>query len=254
MKLSVVLAAYNEEVNLARCLDSVKDLADEIVIVDGESVDKTVEIGKRYGAKIIETTNKPIFHINKQMGMDEARGDWVLQLDADEVVDAKLRSHIKKIVENGSDFSAFWIKRKNMFLGRWLTKGGQYPDKVIRFYKNGQARLPQKSVHEQMEVEGRVGEIDGHLLHYNAPTFSRYLTNADRYTSLTAQELQNSKTPKNIVNMIGYFIVKPSVTFLNIYIRHKGFVDGMPGFIFALFSGLHWSLAYMKLWDVEKKK
>lgn len=251
MKLSVVLATHNEEENVERCLKAVGGIADEIVVVDGESTDNTVKIAKKFGARVIETTNKPIFHVNKQMAMDEAKGEWVLQLDADEVVDDQLKRSIDKIVKKGSDFDAFWIKRKNMFLGRRLRKGGQYPDPVIRFYKKGKANLPQKSVHEQMEVQGEIGELGGHLIHYNAPTFSRYLTNANRYTSLTANELLAKKVKINFFNSINYLFVKPIKIFLSLYFRHKGFMDGFPGLVFALFSGLHHSLAYMKLWEMR---
>ncbi|MCA9368741.1 glycosyltransferase family 2 protein, partial [Candidatus Woesebacteria bacterium] len=157
--LSVVLAVHNEEKNLKMCLDSVKKIADEIIVVDGESTDNSVKIAKKYKAKVISTANKPNFHINKQMAMDAAKGDLVLQLDADEEVDEELEKYIVAIHKNilakqPSDFSAWWIKRKNLFLGRFLTKGGQYPDAVIRLYVRGKARLPQKDVHEQMLVDG----------------------------------------------------------------------------------------------------
>jgi len=146
--LSVVLATYNEEANLAGCLDSVKDLADEIVIVDGSSTDKTVVIAKQYGAKVEITTNKPNFHINKQMAIDMATKDWILQLDGDERVSADQKQEITKILEGDSkEFNGYWMPRKNWFLGRFLMKGGQYPDYMLRFYRNGKGKLPQKDIH-----------------------------------------------------------------------------------------------------------
>src|SRR3989344_5294181 len=139
--LSVVLAVYNEENNLAACLDSIKDIADEIVAVDGSSKDKTVDIAKKFGAKVKVTTNKPIFHINKQMAIDMATSDWILQLDADERVTPELAKEIKSIVNNQSsiinDVNGYWIPRKNWFLGRFLMKGGQYPDYTLRLYRRG---------------------------------------------------------------------------------------------------------------------
>lgn len=254
-QLSVVLAVHNEANNLAPTLDAIKDIADEIVIVDGESTDNTVEIAKSYGANVIETSNKPMFHINKQMAMDAASGEWVLQLDADEVIDDELRKFISKIiVDNSTNFSAFWIKRKNLFLGRFLTKGGQYPDPVIRFYKKGKAFLPQKDVHEQMVVDGEVGWAEGHLLHYNAPTFSRYITNANRYTTASAKQLYEKKVKLTVVNDWKYLCWKPMTTFASLFFRHRGYVDGFPGFVFALFSGLHHALAYMKLGDLYRER
>src|SRR6185369_4175203 len=174
--ISIVLATHNEAKNIEMCLSAVKDWADEIIVVDGESTDDTVKLAKKFGAKVISTTNKSNFHINKQMAMDKAKGDLVLQLDADEVVDDQLRQFIvnthQRILRKEVLPAAWWIKRKNLFFGRFLTKGGQYPDPVIRLYQKGKAHLPQKDVHEQMVVDGEVDWADGHFLHYSNPTFT----------------------------------------------------------------------------------
>jgi glycosyltransferase involved in cell wall biosynthesis len=252
ISLSVALATYNEENNLARCLDAVKDIADEIVIVDGSSTDKTVNIANKYKAKVVVTDNPPIFHINKQKAIDLCKGSWILQLDADEVITKDLKKEIMEIVKNKSEISAYWIKRRNYFLGKWLKKGGQYPDPVIRFFKKGKAFLPCKSVHEQIQVDGEVGWLKNDMLHFSVPNFSRYLTNSNRYTSLTASELKEKKVTINLSNSIKYIVYMPLKTFVLLYFRHKGFMDGFPGFIFALFSGLHHTISYVKLW--EKKK
>ncbi len=251
--ISVVLATHNEENNLERCLRSIKHLADEIIIVDGESTDKTTEIGKQFKANVISTTNKANFHINKQMAMDEAQGDLILQLDADEVVDTKLSEFIRSIADKEQqDISAWWINRKNFFLGHFLHKGGQYPDPVIRLYRKGKAKLPQKDVHEQMIVEGEVRTATGHLLHYSNPTFSEYLRKFDTYTSFKARQLQDTKLNLTLLNTLTYLFVKPSITFVSLYLRHRGYTDGLPGFIFALFSGLHHLVAYIKLWELNQ--
>lgn len=257
--LSVVLAVHNEEKNLARCLQAISDLADEIVIVDGESTDQTKKIAIDYGARVISTTNKTNFHINKQMAMDQAKGDLVLQLDADEVVDDELKTQIRKLRDRYAQNpevvkeKAWWLKRKNFFLGRFLRKGGQYPDPVIRLYINGFARLPQQDVHEQMVVDGRIGEIKGHLLHYANPSFSDYLNKWDRYTSFKAQQLDSAKVQINIITGANYLFFKPLVTTWQIFVRHKGFVDGFAGLIFAVFSGLHHYAAYLKLWELKRQ-
>ena len=132
IKLSLALAVYNEEKNIGRCLEAVKGWVDEIVVVDGSSEDKTREIAKSYGAKVIKTTNKPVFHLNKQMAIDKCQGDWILQLDADEIVVKELKGEILQAIEpqasNLKHFVAYQIPRKNFLLGRWLSKGGQYPD------------------------------------------------------------------------------------------------------------------------------
>jgi len=250
--ISIAIAVYNEEENIGACLKAIKSWADEIIVVDGSSTDKTVKIAKKYGAKTFITTNKPIFHINKQVAIDKAKGEWILQLDADEIVTPTLRAEIKNKISNiDKEIVAYYIPRKNYFLGRWLRKGGQYPDYVIRFFRKGKAYLPCKSVHEQMKVKGKAGYLKGHLLHYSVPTFSRYLTNANRYTSLTAKEMLKNKIPINLLSTIYYLLFKPLQTFFAIYFRHKGFLDGFPGFVFALFSGLHHSIAFIKYCELK---
>jgi hypothetical protein len=190
------------------------------------------------------------------MAMDEAKGNLVLQLDADEAVDDDLIEFIKKIEKDLNSKKAlqevaWWVKRKNLFCGRWLKKGGQYPDPVIRLYINGKARLPQKDVHEQMEVDGKIGTADGHLWHYSNPKFSDYLRKFNTYTSFKAQQLLDANLKINPITFMKHMLLKPVYTFLMIYIRHKGFVDGWQGFIFALFSGLHHPIAYIKFWELK---
>ncbi|MFZ1721811.1 MAG: glycosyltransferase family 2 protein [Microgenomates group bacterium] len=252
--ISVVLATHNEEANIEKVLLNIKSFADEVIIADGESTDKTVQIAKKHGAKVFSVKNHPIFHVNKQRAMDKANGDLVLQLDADEIVDEELEKFIQKInsptSHKISDQPVAWyLKRKNFFLGKFLTKGGQYPDPVIRLYRNGHARLPQKSVHEQMVVDGAVATADGHLLHYSNPTFSDYMRKWNTYTSLTATELQMQHSCINTKLILKFMFWKPMTTFFSLFIRHKGFVDGTAGFVFALMSGLHFPAALLKFWE-----
>lgn len=287
-KLSVALATFNEAENIERCLLAVKDIAHEMIVVDGDSSDKTREIAKKCGARVIKTTNKPMFHTNKQMALDAAKGDWILQLDADEVVSkplakeiqrtinlseeqirhrrfspkqAKLFSRHQQLIErrdgrshrDDQETCGYFLPRRNFFINRFLHHGGVYPDGVIRLVKRGKAYFPQQSVHEQIVVDGRVAWLENDLLHYDSPTFAKYLHRANRYTSLTATKLSQQKLSINPITFIEYIIIKPIYTFTNMYIRHKGFLDGFPGFIFALFSGLHFSIAYMKYFTVQKK-
>lgn len=281
MKLSVVLATYNEELNIRECLDSVKGIADEVIVVDGSSTDNTRQVAEMLGAKVIKATNPPIFHINKQKALEAAKFSWILQLDADERLSNSLYQEIKKIISMdqkdreayqqklekkelflrhqqlieqrdgkvGSDsgeYTAFFIPRANFFLGKFLRYGGVYPDGVIRLIKKGKAYFPCKSVHEQIVVNGKVGWLASDLIHIDSPTFKRYLERNSRYINLIRDELKRDQIGKNPLDLINYFFIKPSVWFLKAYFRHKGFLDGFPGFIFSLFSSLRFPRAYWR--------
>lgn len=242
-KLSVTMAVYNEEQYLSRCLSSVDGLADEIVIVDGNSSDKTIEIAKKFKAKIIKTTNKKNFHINKKMANDSAIGEWILQLDADEVVSKELFKEIQQTVLSNPIENGFWIPRRNFFLGQFLTKGGTYPDYTLRLYRRLFGNLPAKDVHEQAKVQGKVGYLKNDLLHYSNPTFAEYIEKRfNRYTDLMSYNL----TGGFITNVFLRPIFDHNQGFLSIYLRHLGFLDGFPGFVWALFSSLHFPIAYFK--------
>lgn len=280
-KLSVVIATYNEENNLLECLKSVEDLANEIVIVDGGSTDKTVEIAKSFKANIIITDNPPIFHINKQKALEQAKHEWILQLDADERVTKELAGEILDIInmedieiekyqsslsnkdlflkhqgliekrdgdfmKEGNSYSAFFIPRLNYFLGKYLKYGGVYPDGVIRLVKKGKAYFPCKSVHEQIEINGKVGWLQNNLLHFADPTFNRYILRNNRYINLMVEELKEKNIKKNIFQFISYMIIKPLWWYFLTQIRHKGILDGIQGIIFSFFSALRFPRAYWR--------
>jgi glycosyltransferase involved in cell wall biosynthesis len=274
--LTVALAVYNEEKNLPQCLSSIVDFADEIIVVDGGSTDTTVEIAKKFGATIITTDNPPMFHINKQKALDASHGVWILQLDADEVVTPGLKKEIRQIIdlrasgldENdtmiplnsktqalNSNINGYFIPRKNYFWGRFMTKGGTYPDEVIRLLKNGYAKFPCKSVHEQIEITGGIGHLSEPMLHYSYRNRNDYWKKADTYTTLTAQKLksENRNSKKDEVKIFfTYCLWLPIYTFLALYIRHKGFMDGVQGFEFALYSALHFPIAYKKFLAINR--
>jgi len=279
--LSVVLAVFNEEKNLEDCLKSVKDIAQEIVIVDGSSTDKTVEIAKKFNARILVTDNPPIFHINKQKAIDMANNEWILQLDADERVSPALAKEIMNVISmtdkeikkyqesipskklflrhqellekrdgrigtESEEYAAFFVPRLNYFLGRYLRYGGVYPDGVIRLIKKGKAYLPCKDVHEQMVVEGKVGWLQHDLYHIDSPTFDRYLKRNSRYIDLMATELKENKKNKKFGSSAQYFFILPFSWFVLTYVRHKGFRDGWPGFVFSFFSALRFPRSYIR--------
>lgn len=253
-KLSVVLATFNEEENIKDCLDSVRNLADEIVVVDGSSIDKTRTIAQKMGAQVYTVPNVAIFHKNKQVAVDKAKGEWILQLDADERVDEDLRLEIKtEVNRKDNPYSGYYLPRKNWFLGRFLTKGGQYPDYVIRLFKRGKGRFPAKTVHEQIEIDGKVGHLTNPLIHLADPTFSRYLIRFNRYTSLDAELLRGQHQRPTVWFGLQSFVVKPIHWFLLTFVRHKGFIDGLPGFIFSLMSALRFPVIFCKLWELSRE-
>lgn len=242
MTISVAIATYNEENNIKRCLEAIIGWANEIVIYDGSSTDDTVKIIKTFkNIKVISGPNHPIFHLNKQAAIDACTSDWILQLDADEVVTPELAQEIKENIQNTSH-NGFWLKRKNYFLGTFLTKGGTYPDPTLRLYRRGQGRLPCRDVHEQATVNGSTSTLQNDLLHYDSPTFSRFILRNDHYSSILATQI---KKP----NFFVYFIFKPAVTFLSLYLRHRGYIDGFPGFVFAFYSALRFPSTYIKYWE-----
>lgn len=249
-ELSVALATFNEEQNLPALLDSVRSLADEIVVVDGSSMDRTAEIARRYKAKVIVVENLPNFHINKQKAIDLTTKDWVLQLDADERVPEELVNEIKQKITSNSSVNGYWMPRKNWFLGRFLMKGGQYPDYMLRLYRKGKGYLPQVHIHEQAKVVGQVGYLRHSLLHYPYRNFKVYLLKWNRYNDLLATQIKENLKSKNyfakIAYGVGYSIIKPAHWFLTTYIRHKGFMDLWPGFVFSFFSALRFPVSYFK--------
>jgi len=201
---------------------------------------------------------------------------WVLQLDADEVVTPALAIEIVKVISSKpvthnsqpnklfekhqrlieerdgpigkptGEIVGYFIPRLNMFLGHPLKHAGVYPDGVIRLVKNGFAKFPQKSVHEQIQLDGRVGWLRGDLLHYDSPTLRRYLSRLNRYTDLQAKEIKGG--------FFRYTIYKPLYTFFNLYLRHKGFLDGVPGFLWSFFSASHFPIAYFKYLTADYNK
>lgn len=285
-KLSVVLAAFNEEDNLSDCLESVKDIADEIIVIDGSSTDKTVKIAQKFGAKVTITDNPPIFHINKQKALVSASYNWILQLDADERVSPELAAEIKKVISlpekeleiyqsnlpgkklftrhqklidqrdgkigSAGDYTAFFIPRLNYFLGRYLKYGGVYPDGVIRLVKKDKAHFPCKDVHEQMVVSGKVGWLQNPLYHKDSPTFNRYLQRNNRYINLMSKEFEKNKLKKDLSTSLKYLFFLPAWWFIKTFIRHKGFLDSWQGFTFSFFSSLRFPRAY-KRYLTDKK-
>ncbi|MFH0749599.1 MAG: glycosyltransferase family 2 protein [Candidatus Gottesmanbacteria bacterium] len=246
MKLSVSLAVHNEEQTIEDCLRSIVSFADEIVVVDGASTDKTVELAKKFTQKVIKTDNPTIFHINKQKALDACTGEWILQLDADERVPDALHEEIVQTIEKPQGKHGYYIPRRNYFWGHFMKKGGQYPDYVIRLVKRGFATFPCKSVHEQIAIDGEVGYLKEPMDHISYRTKEDYWKKANTYTTLSALEMEKNNIPKTIVSWCLYNLFYPIQIFFSLFIRHKGFIDGWYGLVFAYWSALHHPIAYKK--------
>lgn len=281
MKLSVCLSCLNEQNNLARCLEAVKNIADEIIVgVDDKTTDSTLEIAKKFTKNVFTLKHNDNFHLLKKQVIEKCSGEWILQLDADEIVTSELALEIKKILtsndseieinqskipelflrhkhvvelrdgkigDDSGPYTAFFIPRVNFFLGSFLKRGGVYPDGVIRLFKKGFANIPANSVHEQIKIKGRVGWLRNYLQHFGDPTFWHYINRFNRYTDLEAKTV----TGGFFENLLIKSLFDHHQGFLTIYFRHLGFLDGFPGFIWALFSALHFPVSYLK--HLEKK-
>lgn len=255
-KLSLCIPAYNEEKNLHYSLGSAYDIADEVIVINPGSTDKTEAVARSYGkkVKVFNTDNPRNFLVNKKRAIEKATGEWVLQLDADEQLTDELKKEIKEIVDGknrqSNKYDGFWMARKNFFLSKFLEKGGAYPDYVLRLYRREKGRFDLKDIHENIKIDGAVGYLRNDLLHYSDLDFSRYLLRWNRYTTFEAEEAINQGKK---LSFFVYFFWKPITTFFLMYLRHKGFIDGFPGFIFALFSSIRFWVIYVKWWLKIKK-
>lgn len=249
--VSLILSTFNEEKNIRSCIESAKSIVDEIIVVDGTSTDRTVEIVKEYGAKVTITNNPPIFLINRQKAMDQATKDWLLQLDADEHATPELLQEIKQLIssDKSDGVNGYYIPRKNLFLGRFLMKGGQYPDYQLRLYRRGKAHFLLKDVHEQAIIDGKVGHLHHPMLHFPYKDFSAYIKKWERYNNVIAtqigDELKNAWIGKRILAGCMYLIIRPIMWFVMTYGRHKGFMDGWSGFVFSFYSALRFPMSYL---------
>jgi glycosyltransferase involved in cell wall biosynthesis len=262
--LSVAIITLNEEANIRRTLESVK-WADEIVIVDSGSTDRTCEIAKEYGAKVFVEPWKG-FAAQKNSALDKCTGDWILSLDADEEVSVGLREFWhsmilqvdREIYENFR--GALRIGRQNFFLGRWVKQGGYYPDPKYRLFKRGCARFEQRAVHEDVEViEGVKRNPSWHaesgipidIIHHAYPTLTSYIEHMNRYSSLGAEMVveKRGKVGFSLINIL----LRPWATFVYNYFFRLGFLDGKEGLLLHLYHAVYVSWKYAKAWEMSRK-
>lgn len=240
-RLSAVIITKNEEANIERCLRSVS-WADEIVLIDSESSDDTVEIAWGAGAKVFRPEWKG-FGPAKQYAVEQASGDWVLSIDADEEVSFTLKNEILHLLETEPPCAGYMIPRKTQFLGRWILHSGWYPDYVLRLFKKSAGNFTPALVHEKVEIDGPVGKLHNTLLHYSYPTLEDFTRRQDQYSTLGAQEMFQAGRPFRPTQLV----FKPVFSFVRKFVFQRGWRDGWEGFLIAGLTATGTLLKYAKL-------
>jgi len=249
LSLSVVIITSNEEANLARTLASVT-WADEIIVVDSGSTDRTREVAESFHARFFVESWKG-FAAQKNSALERATGDWVLSLDADEEVEPALADEIRTLLAANPSVAGFWIPRKNFFLGRWIKRGGFYPDPKLRLFRRGSGAFEERLVHEDARIDGATASLRGHLLHHAYLTLEDYLEHMNRYSSLGAQ-MAAEKRPRGF-SFID-IVVRPKLTFFYSYVLRLGFLDGREGLLLHLYHATYVSWKYAKAWEMSRKR
>ena len=246
LSLSVVIITLNEEANLARTLASVA-WADEIVVLDSGSTDRTREVAESFHAKFFVEPWKG-FAAQKNSALAKATGDWILSLDADEEVEPALAEEIRAVLAANPSVAGFWIPRKNFFLGRWIKHGGFYPDPKLRLFRRGAGQFEDRLVHEDMRLDGTTASLKNNLLHHAYPTLENYIEHMNRYSSLGAK-MAVEKRPRGF-SLID-IVVRPKLTFLYNYILRLGFLDGREGLLLHAYHATYVSWKYAKAWEIQ---
>jgi glycosyltransferase involved in cell wall biosynthesis len=243
-KLSVAILAHDEGRELAALLATVA-FADEIVVADAESSDDTAAVARRAGAKVIPVKNDFNLNVNKTLALEACRGEWILYLDPDERVTPALAEALRVAVADGdAPYDAYEFPRRNNYLGRYLKHAGAYPDYQLRLFRRGRARFRCVSVHERLEVDGRVGRLAPPLLHETYPTLADYLRKLPLYVAAGADYLERCGRRPGFGADIWYFLLRPGVRFWRRFIFKMGFLDGWPGFLACFLDAAQGILTY----------
>jgi glycosyltransferase involved in cell wall biosynthesis len=243
--LTVAVIALDAERQIAQLLASVR-FADEVVVVDSGSGDRTVAVAEAQGARVIQRDWMG-FGRQKQFAVASARNEWVLCLDADERVTPELERSIR-VALGGGRFKAWRMARRNRFLGRWLSHGEGYPDWSLRLFHRGHASWSSDDVHETVLTTEQVGRLEGDLLHESADDVAAYLAKQNRYTSLQAQALFRQGLRAGYAHLF----LSPVVRFLKFYVLKGGFLDGGPGFAHVVIGCNNTFQKYLKLIELQK--
>jgi glycosyltransferase involved in cell wall biosynthesis len=246
--LACIVITKNEERNIADCLASAR-WADDLIVVDAESRDRTVDLARECGAKVF-TRPWPGFGLQKNFGIAQASSDWILILDADERVTEELRGEVRTCLARWRPGApvAYRIPRRNFFYGAWVRGAGVYPDYQVRLFRRGIAQYNDVAMHENLIVDGEIGTLLGHLDHYTERRIQDHFKKFGFYTTLAAQE--KGKTVYSVHAQDLLF--RPLVVFLKSYILKQGFRDGVRGLIVCVFASMYTFVKYAKLWDMTR--
>lgn len=250
-KFSVTIITLNEEKNIARCLDSVKNVADEIVVVDSFSADNTEAICREYGAKFIK--QKFLGYIEqKKFAVSQASNIYVLSLDADEALSPELEKSILNLKQQGNLADAYTMNRLNRFCDRWIKHGAWYPDKKIRLFKKNAGKWGGENPHDKIEMNpgSKIKHLDGDLLHYTYQSIEEFVLQGNKFSTIAANEKFKQNKKAGFLNLL----INPFWVFIVNYIIKAGFLDGYYGFIIARLSAYHTFLKYAKLIKLQRRK
>lgn len=247
MKISAVVITKNEEKNIQGCLKKVQ-WCDEVIVIDDHSTDRTVSLAEKSGAKVYTHSLENNFSQQRNVGLEKAKGEWVLFVDADERVSGSLANEIQAmIIEN--NFDGFYIKREDTMWGKVLHHGEVGNIRLLRFAKKNKGKW-YGNVHETWHVSGKVHTLQNALQHYPHTTISEFLQEINFYTTLRAKELYQQKVRVPWWHIIAY----PKAKFIQNYVFRLGFLDGMPGIVLAFMMSLHSFLVRGKLWQLWQEK
>jgi len=244
--LSVIVITKNEAAHIGRCLESVA-WAGEIIVLDSGSSDETVAICRRFTDKVFET-DWPGFGIQKQRALDKAQGDWVLSIDADEVVSPELRQEIEQAIASGQ-MSGFEIPRLSDYCGRAIRHGGWWPDYVLRLFRRESGRFTDAVVHERVIVEGEIGRFKSPILHEAFVDLGEVLHKVNAYSTLGAEMLQR----KGVRSSLSKAVLKALWTFIRTYCLKASILDGRQGFMLAVSNAEGAYYKYLKLWELQNR-
>jgi len=247
MGLSVILITKNEEANLKDCLESIS-FANEIIIVDSQSTDQTINIAKSYGAKLEITNDWPGFGPQKNRALNLATQDWVLSIDADERVTPELQKEILDVIQSSPSHDCYAIPRSSWYCGRFMKHSGWYPDYVDRLFKRGTAKFSDHLVHERLLPDGEVVRLKNHFLHYSFKDFSQVLRKVEVYSTASAAEAFKKGKRSSIGKAISHAIW----AFFKTYFLRLGFLDGPQGLALAISNAEGTYYRYIKIWLLQQ--